>query len=253
MEYFVYLDDSGHPSDQPYVVVAGFLASEYQWLAFEPEWKDALRRHNLRDPFHMTDFESAKRTRHQIKEKGKILGALIEVINARTEANFSVVVDMNDYRKVNNLYALEESIGTPYSIAARSIAMFLNRWKRKHFKHDDHLQIFVEDGTKHKGDMEEAFRRDALPLPRYVPKAMAAVQPADLLAWEAFHYVRYDDDRRSLVNLLKNRSSFDGIFHEKNLIETCKNGRAPLRSELAANAEIVFHSLPKRKRRRTIK
>ena len=41
-EYAIYLDGSGHPSDQPRVVAAGFLASEEQWLRFEPKWLAAL-------------------------------------------------------------------------------------------------------------------------------------------------------------------------------------------------------------------
>ena len=53
-DYSIYIDDSGHPDDQPYVVAAGFIAPEKNWLAFEPEWKDALAKHGIGDVFHMT-------------------------------------------------------------------------------------------------------------------------------------------------------------------------------------------------------
>ena len=105
-EYAVYLDASGSPDDQPYVLVAGFLATENQWLTFEPEWKKLLKKYDLGEVFHMTDFEARKR-----KDRGIILDALTDVINAHTKAHFSCSVKMEAYRKVNETYALEESIG----------------------------------------------------------------------------------------------------------------------------------------------
>ena len=59
-EYAFYMDTSGHPDDQPYIVVAGFLGTEQHWLDFEPEWKAALKEHGLGTAFHMVDFESSK-------------------------------------------------------------------------------------------------------------------------------------------------------------------------------------------------
>jgi hypothetical protein len=58
-EFALYLDDGGHPSDQPYLVVAGYVAAESQWLAFEPKWRGALARFHLGTDFHMTDFAVA--------------------------------------------------------------------------------------------------------------------------------------------------------------------------------------------------
>jgi hypothetical protein len=46
-EYALHPEDSCHPSDKPFVVVAGFLASAWQWLAFESRRKAALRRYRL--------------------------------------------------------------------------------------------------------------------------------------------------------------------------------------------------------------
>ena len=68
-EYALYLDDSGHPKDQPYVVVAGFIASESQWLSFEPAWKAALAKYGLGDAFHMTDFSAKNKKRSGPEEE----------------------------------------------------------------------------------------------------------------------------------------------------------------------------------------
>ena len=59
-EYSLYLDDSGHPKNQPYVVVAGFIASESQWLSFETAWLATLAKYGLGAVFHMTDFFGKK-------------------------------------------------------------------------------------------------------------------------------------------------------------------------------------------------
>jgi hypothetical protein len=106
-EYAVYLDDSGHPDNQPYVVVAGFVAREEQWLAFESAWRSALKRNVLGSVFHMVEFESGPKT----KAKGKILEDLTTTISSHVQGAFSVFVDMEAYRKVNETYTLEECLG----------------------------------------------------------------------------------------------------------------------------------------------
>jgi hypothetical protein len=60
-DYALYIDDSGHPDDQAFVVVAGFIATEKEWLDFDPAWKSALKDNGLAEPFHMTDFMRQKR------------------------------------------------------------------------------------------------------------------------------------------------------------------------------------------------
>jgi hypothetical protein len=246
-EYAVYMDASGHPDDQSHVVVAGFLSTEQDWLSFEPKWKDVLKRHNLEYPFHMVDFES----RHKKNRKRAIILAdLINVINERTRTNFLVAVKMDDYRKVNELYAFEELIGAPYAIAARVAAMFINNWKRDNFKSGDHLLNFVEDGTKHKGDMEERFRADKLPVPIPVPKTVAAVQPADMLAWEGFHFAKYKDNRRSLIDLCKGKLSGGGFIGETKLLQMCKRHDITLRAKMAGMQ--ILAAKGKRVRQRTI-
>ena len=247
-EYALYLDASGHPDDQPYIVVAGFVAAEQQWLAFELEWKTALGEYGLGSVFHMVDFEASK-----LPNRGQILQRLTEIINKHTLAHFSCFVSLKDYKKLNETYMVEEVLGTPYALAARGMATFVNTWKKANLKKGDCLLTFVERGTKHQGDMDEAFRRDALEVPIPVPKAHPSVQPEDLLAWEIFNFLKKGNERRSLVNLMKDREFYEGIMQEQNLIETCKNAKVPLRKDVPKNVEFVYHSSPKRTRKRTIR
>jgi hypothetical protein len=250
-EYALYLDDSGHPSDQPAVVVAGFVATIEQWQQFGPEWSAALHKHGLGNTFHMTDFEAAKR-----RDRGKVFEHLTSIISRYTQASFSCGVDMKAYRKVNDRYALEEAIGTPYAIATRGVVRNLNLWKKRFLDVSETVTVFVEEGTKHFGDMEEAFRRDTLPVPQRVPKRHVCVQPADMLAWEAFNYDSLRPARRSLRNLVDSERALEtnhGKFLESNILESCSRMEIiHLRKEIPATMQHVYHSSPKRLRKRTI-
>ena len=77
-----------------------------------------------------------------------------------------------------------------------------------------------------------------------------------MLAWEILHFARHENYRRSLVNLLKDKlhcEEMEGAFHEHNLIETCKRANLPVRASVPPNFQFVYHSLPKRIRKRDIK
>jgi hypothetical protein len=248
-EYAVYLDDSGHPADQPYVIAAGFLSTTEEWLAFESEWKTALVKHQMGDVFHMTDFHG----KHDKPKEGIVLEDLTTITRKHTRATFSVVVEMEAYKKLNELYPLEECIGTPFAIAARTVGKGINNWKAKFFKSEDVLQVFLEAGTKHMGDMEEAFRRDHLPVPQKVTKAHTPTQPCDLLAWEVLHNLKHNDRRRSLLNLIRGPCLFEGIMREKNLMHALTVAKIPPRTAMPSDVEYVYGTSPKRTRKRTIR
>jgi hypothetical protein len=186
-EHSLYLDAAGHPSDQDYLVVAGFLASEPQWLNFEGEWKKCLDTHQITYPFHANKFF------HEYKDdprKYAILQSLVDVIVRNIRCAFSSTIDLVQYRRINQRYRFEEIVGTPYAMSARTVIYNLGEW-RKLSHCDDPVLFFVESGTLHEGDMRECLRdRDRLPEPIPVPKAMPACQAADLYAYAVFHYAQ---------------------------------------------------------------
>jgi hypothetical protein len=220
----------------------------HQWEEFGLDWKAALNKHKIGDVFHMADFHGKRDKRAE----GKILEDLTGIIAKNTQAVFSAAVEMAAYKKINDLYPLEESFGTPYAIAARAVAKFINEWKVRFYLPGDHLVVCVEQGTKHMGDMAEAFRRDHLSVPQTVGKAHLAVQAGDLLAWEAFHHAKHHDRRRSLINLVSRHPLYEGIFREKNLMHMIKELKTPLRATVPSNVGFAYGSSPKRIRRRSI-
>lgn len=255
-EYAAYFDDSGHPDDQAAVVVAGFIASEANWLLFEREWKEYLDRESI-DVFHTTDFMNCKVWPQHKKEA--ILRRLVTTIQIRTIRPIGHAVLIADYREVNDQYAFEECIGTPYALAGRTVAKSLNNWKRKH--PEDKLLIFFEDGTKHKGDFIDVMERDGLPCPAFLKKSEAVpLQAADWLAWEMFQVLKSGQASpflKKVVGSLPDNDPDLGIYRKQNLLDMCKPSEGlpngiPLRSNLAANAHIAHHSSPKKRRKRSM-
>jgi hypothetical protein len=254
-EYAAYFDDSGHPDDQEAVVVAGFIASERDWLLFEREWQEILDKDGI-ELFHMADFEKNK-VWPQYK-KDAILRRLVNAIKIRTVKSISQCVLMDAYRKINERYAFEESVGAPYALAGRTVAKSLNDWKKDFAEPGDKLLVFFEDGTKHKGEFMDAMQRDGLPCPVFLKKPEATpLQAADLLAWEMFNAFKTRDIRPSLKKMLGSlplESPDHGYFDVSTLERICKHkdAKVPLRSSLAPGTVIVHHNSPKRHRRRTI-
>jgi hypothetical protein len=251
-EYALYLDVAGHPADKPNLCAGGFLATETQWLAFEPAWKKALKDNGLADVFHMTDFE------HKYKnhpDHWDILRNLIDVIEKHLLASFSNYISMEGYLRINAKYPLEEMFGKPYGIAATSATRLVHHW-RNDYRQSGQLIVFVERGTLHHGDMVECFRRDGLEDPIPVPKENAAAQAADLYAWERAWYNNTSIRRPSLEYLkekmpdgLRGR---DGKWEKRAIDKALRHLDMPLRSELPKGANFAFNNSPKRIRKRSL-
>ncbi len=238
--FSVYFDDGGHPLDQIAVLVAGFIATEEQWLRFEDEWRRALAPFNIPE-LHMTDFEASKDWSRN--EKDRLLGDLVSIIKRRTRYHISHIVPMKEYRGINEERAFEEMMGTPFAIAGRTAARSVNDWKKRYTKPDDKLRVFFEDGTLHKGDFMEAMKRDELPCPLFVKKTVR-LESADLFAWELLHTLKVNRIRYSLHELLGNHPGDDGYYEGRNLLDLATKipVPAPLRASLNPSTKLYHHS-----------
>ena len=141
--YSVYLDDSGHPVDKPYLVLGGFIAREDRWIAFEKAWKDCLRSRGVDFPFHAVDFFAKHKNDPKLNY---ILADLVIVITNHIEAAFSSSIDMEAYKEFNQERLLEEFSGTPYAINTRVIYKNVDEWQKSAGGRAPIL-YFVEDGT----------------------------------------------------------------------------------------------------------
>jgi hypothetical protein len=270
-EFAAYFDDGGHPDNQDLVLVAGFLSSTEQWLKVETEWQNALESLGLprSTVFRMTDFMAGTNPKSPSygwdeNKRHRLLNKLVHILAIRTLKRFSETVFMKDYREINEKYALEECYGAPYALAGRNLNMRLKKWLGEQGP-DARLRIFFEDGTKHKGDLMDACRRDGLPCPSFPKKdELAPLQAADLLAWEIAKTMRkvrdYPDASADYYFDVLSRYNWqkedDTAYTVKELEAICNGSAglpvAPLRSEIGTNYYIAYETLKKKPRRRTI-
>ena len=160
---------------------------------------------------------------------------------------------MDAYKRINDEWTLEESVGAPIALAARSLTTEINEWRRIHMLPEDNFRIFIEQGSKHYGDIEQVFKRDRQPSPVRVAKSNPRCQPADMLGWEGLRYLRTGITGKNMKRLLpKNVDTFGGVFLAKDLIELCKQTAVPIRADFKPIDSISFHSEKKRKRQRTV-
>jgi hypothetical protein len=258
-EYALYLDDGGHPDSEPYLVVAGFAAGAQQWSAFASAWEAILRKLRLSAPFHMTDFMTERLTELR---RDQVLSELRSVIRKHTLRLFVSAVDMAAYKRVQQEFALEESHGAPYALACRALATEVHEWQAANLGAEDSVLTFVEEGTKHFGDMQQVFKRDRLPIPTRVPKSTPQAQPSDMLAWEAFAFLREGSPKKMSRNLdlltraIRKKQNLGGIFYERDLRILCAETKVVPREGLPPGENPIRFGgggERKRPRRRTIK
>jgi hypothetical protein len=255
-EYIGYFDDSGHPDKADIVLIAGWLSTKNQWVLFENEWKQALISAGIpaHTAFHMTDFESPDHPFYSTWSRFKkdlLLFRLINILRTRTRMFFSALVPMKEYRLVNDRIAIEECLGRPYAMAGRLIGQQLRYWQQKYSRHDEPLVMVFEDGSKHKGDLMDIFRRDGFGCPTFRGKNKSIpLQGADLLAWEYYHSFKCNLVRPSLDSIVENHPGIDNIYTYDDLLESAKEGNVPWRDN--SPNSFFFHNLKKKIRRRTI-
>jgi Protein of unknown function (DUF3800) len=95
--YLSFVDESGHSRDpnRNCLCLAGLLATEDAWKAFDSEWRAACEGEGLKEPFHMMHFSARKREFKGWSEdrRRRLLGKLISAIrNAQAIPIGSVVM-----------------------------------------------------------------------------------------------------------------------------------------------------------------
>jgi hypothetical protein len=260
-EFSGYFDDSGHPDDQPAVIIAGFVASKDQWLAFDDEWNELLAVHGI-PFFHMAQFEQGHGVygRWNDKKKRKFLDKAVTIISTNVDRPFTQLVDMNDYRKINELYPFEECFGAPYAFSGWLIYSQLEVW-RVH-KNKPKIMAFFENGSKHKGDFQQIAAREGIPEPNFLEKMDATpLQAADMLAWEYLKFIKtgaaFTKKVRNSLNTLiaaslaRHEMPIQGSTFRL-MEKLCEDQKIPRRDDIHPASTFLFENSPKRNRRRTV-
>jgi hypothetical protein len=184
--YSAYFDESGHPDDSKYVIVAGAVADVNQWVHLEREWKSVLAPLGSDVVFHAVDFDQRNPPFDQLSDADAdhLYESLVGIILRRTEKNVSSAVVLSDHKACDQKYIFSEMYGFPYPLAARSSIAAIELWAAKHSLNTREFLYFLEDGAKHKGQIQWMAERDRIPIPKLLEKVESVpLQVGDLLAW----------------------------------------------------------------------
>jgi hypothetical protein len=182
-----FFDGSGSPDDTVAIVVAGFVAKAEQWIEFERNWSECLRKFGV-SSLHMKDFAHSRGEFSTWKEdeerRRRFLGWLIGVILTRVQHSFASAVVMDDYRRVDSRYCLSE-FAKPYALAGCTCIAKVGKWAERWLKSSDEIAYVFEDGDKDKGDLIRCTEKNFKTTPQVLGKEKtSAFQAADLLAYE---------------------------------------------------------------------
>jgi hypothetical protein len=201
--FSAYFDASGTP-DQPFLVMAGYIASYIQWRVFESHWKQIHEEYDLKIPFHMADFVEARRNPARyalqrgaradyveiVKDSGKAERFLQRLCMAQAtvvNCGITCMVPMNIYNEVSSLLNLREVI-PPYALAARMCIAKVHKWE-EYFGISEPVQCIFELGDLEQAKFTELMRSEGSEAPIYRRKEdYAGLQAADHYAWEQFYF-----------------------------------------------------------------
>jgi hypothetical protein len=147
--FTAYSDDSGTADDTLAVVVAGFVATNEQWLHFERNWNDTLNQFGI-SKFHMKDFAHSLREfsgfRENKEDREWFMRQLLAHIRLRVTYSNGHALLMDHYRTVNNVYALDQAF-PPYALAGRTCIARINLWAEKRGIPKEQIRHVFEDGS----------------------------------------------------------------------------------------------------------
>ena len=203
--FTAYFDASGNAKDQPFIIVAGYIASFFQWQRFEQEWRDIHLAFGMNLPFHMAEFfaacntdtyklqrnartdymeiaENPKRAQEFLEWLGKIQTSFIH-------CGISCIVPMDVYEGVSSLLDLRDVV-PPYALGARMCIERLHQWEEK-FLIKPKAEYIFESGDFEQGKFSDLMVAEGEDPPIYKKKIdFAGLQAADHYAWEQLYFLK---------------------------------------------------------------
>jgi len=205
-----YFDASGHPDQGKQLVVCGWLSFEPRWRQFERAWQKALNTAEVQT-FHMKDFAASRGEfsgwKYKEKKRAKFLERLVSITVEHVAWSFAAVVVLDDWRKANARYMLEEQKLKPYPLCGHTCVDLVRIWCDEHGYDKDHVVYWFERGDKDQGMLRDRVFQDFGVEVHFEGKQMLPLQAADFAAWEELKIMGENPKRLSDV-----RRSFGGLF-----------------------------------------
>jgi hypothetical protein len=216
--FTAYFDASGHPADQPFVTVAGYVANYTQWRLFNAMWENEHQKYKCDLPFHMADFMAARRAaqkggtakrqdyvRMTDLEASSFIMHLATLQQAYMALGVTCIVEMSEYQEIETVLDLRKIV-PPYALAARVCTDRVDRWRHEHTI-EEPVECIFEDGDFERGKFIDLMRIEGMPAPIFKGKNdFPGFQAADYLAWEMNSHLKSEKSGSELpVRLLLQR------------------------------------------------
>lgn len=194
----IYIDDSGKSDQSPVLVLAGYLASDARWEAFDMEWRGVLERFDM-PAFHATEvWRLGYRTKIRSRSaQSVLLVSLIECINRHLEHLFVVSIPFESHAHWFGTNELSDPELRIYGSAFYSLMTLVHQHAYK-YRFDVPLKVIFDEqggedtqlilrGIEHfRGLSAQGFPGLAVNLPTFMPDDdVPGLQAADLIAWLA--------------------------------------------------------------------
>lgn len=201
-------DASGHESDQPYLVVAGFVSSARDWDDFSVKWLTRLRDDDL-PYFHASEFATSsgifKGWREQEPRRQALCRDLIEIVIGHV---FRLFVQGVKPKELSTFFTKEQRAQfniNAYALCGRTCVADL---ARSGLISDIAPELVFESGDLGKGKLTELLLTHGYPEPSFRPgkkpqqtplgrvEPFVPLQAADWLAYESFRLLKKDSADR---------------------------------------------------------
>lgn len=207
-----YIDDSVQAGR--FLVLAGYVASVEQWLAFSDEWKEALQQ------ARWSKFKMSEAKRDPV-----IAGYFYRIIETHLDTIFAVGVDIDGLKRAARELGMPIAFENPYSLVYPMMYEFTLNYRHKIGIAEPVDFIFDKHGSRR--EVEQGFRymtslagengdQHGKP-PRFEDdEYFLPLQAADLLAWHVrAQWVRHGTIvSRPLEMSWKSLKSMEGLIAE---------------------------------------
>jgi hypothetical protein len=210
-------DASGQESNQPFVVVAGFISSTEDWSEFTQRWMERIQRDKILS-FHAAACENNTDEFWAWKdkriEKIKLKEDLIEIIQSCTHRLFTSTVEMKSLATLSHENRLQYGLRA-YALAGRTCAARVREWSSSWGSRYVPELVFEQGDPGSKG-LEIRLLEDGFSQPNFRPTrdkktkgeliipGFIPLQAADFLAYEVFlAHKTLSDSRWELRGLLR--------------------------------------------------
>jgi Protein of unknown function (DUF3800) len=186
--YTGYFDESSD-EENPYFVMGGIILDDETATSFDRDWREAIKGlpRLEGEPFlHTADFVSGNKQydpdwKGRYHEKLAILSDAARVISHYSLQTITTVVDMEHFRAVDSKLKASETVGHPYTVAARVAYQHMEQWAKRNSVSTP-IKLILEE--RHGiGDAIEMFRINGHPPPDVESKGLPQLQAADYIAW----------------------------------------------------------------------